>query len=126
LQMLARAEKIINAKRPPAKISEKSDFFKCTMCRHQAVCHFEAMPRATCRSCIHATPEMGGDARWSCARWDKPLSFDEQKAACPTHLFDPDFVPGEQIDVDEEAETITYRMKDGSIWIDGGNDVANG
>jgi len=28
-------------------------------------------------------------------------------------------VNGEQIDVDEEAETITYRMKSGEVWVDG-------
>jgi hypothetical protein len=26
---------------------------------------------------------------------------------------------GEQIDADEDAETITYRMNDGTTWIDG-------
>jgi hypothetical protein len=121
--ILARAERIVTAMRPPAKISEKSDYFKCGMCHHQAVCHFNQFPRVTCRSCIHVTPDLNGDARWSCERWDKPLGFDEQKAACPSHLFDPDFVPGEQLDVNEAEETITYRMPNGSIWKDGSHDA---
>jgi hypothetical protein len=122
MQMLAKAERIVKATRPPAKISEKHDYYLCSFCNHQPVCHYDAFPRITCRSCIHSTPEMSGDAHWSCARWAKPLSFDEQKAACPTHLFDPDLVPGEQIDSDEGAETITYRMKNGSVWTDGTNE----
>lgn len=117
--ILARAEKLIQASQPPAKISDKPDYYLCGMCKHWAVCHADAFPRVTCRSCIHSTPELGGDAHWSCARWDKPLGFVEQKAACPTHLFDPVFVPGEQIDADDESETITYRMKNGSLWTDG-------
>jgi len=70
-------------------------------------------------SCIHSSPEMGGDGHWSCARWAKPISFDEQKEGCPTHLTIPALVPGEQTDCDEEAETITYVLRDGTTWIDG-------
>jgi hypothetical protein len=35
------------------------------------------------------------------------------------HLFLPALVPGEQIDADPEAETVTYRLSDGTTWIDG-------
>jgi hypothetical protein len=73
----------------------------------------------TCRSCLHSTAEMGGDAEWSCSRWAKPLSFDEQKAGCPAHLFDCSLINAEQIDSCDVAETVTYRLKDGTIWVDG-------
>lgn len=44
----------------------------------------------------------------------------EQDAGCPAHLFVPSLVVGaEQIDADEEAETITYRLASGELWIDG-------
>jgi hypothetical protein len=119
LQQLARAERIVRATTPPARISEDPASFLCMFCKHKAVCHEDALPRVTCRSCLHSTAEMSGDAHWTCSRWNKPLSFDEQKLACGAHLFDPDLVPGEQIDSDEVAETVTYRMKDGGVWIDG-------
>jgi hypothetical protein len=121
LKMLARAERIVRATTPPARISEDPKFFGCMFCKHNksGVCHDDVSPRITCRSCLHSTAEMTGDAHWSCSRWNKPLSFDEQKAACPAHLFDPDLVPGEQVDSDEQAETVTYLMKDGSTWVDG-------
>lgn len=119
LRMLARAERIINTAEPPSRISEDPEFFGCKFCKHRAVCHDGARARETCRSCLHSSPEMGGDAHWSCARWGKPLSFDEQKAGCVTHLFIPGLVAGEVVDVDDEAETITYRMRNGSIWVDG-------
>jgi len=35
----------------------------------------------------------------------------------------PSLVDGEQIDADEQAETVTYRKPDGSQWIDGGHDA---
>jgi hypothetical protein len=119
LRILARAERIINANEPPARISEDPEWFECRFCRHYAVCHERAWPRVSCRSCLHATPEMGGDAHWSCARWAKPLGANEQKAGCPAHLHLPGLVPGELVDSDDEAETVTYRLPNGKTWVDG-------
>lgn len=119
IRTIARAERIINAHEPPPRISEDPDWHECLFCRHHSVCHEVAFPRVTCRSCIHATPEMSGDAHWSCARWSKPLGVAEQKAACPAHLHLPGLVPGEQIDADEELETITYKLRNGKTWVDG-------
>lgn len=119
LRQLARLERIITAPEPPSRISTDPEFFGCIFCKHKAACHGPAWPRVTCRSCLHATPELGGDAHWSCSRWAKPLGIDEQRQACPTHLFIPGVVHGEQIDSDAEAETVTYRLRDGRTWIDG-------
>jgi hypothetical protein len=63
---------------------------------------------------------MDGNAGWNCDRWSKPLSLNEQDAGCPTQLFIPALVPGELLDVDEENETIKYRLANGEIWTDGG------
>lgn len=119
LKMLARAERIVKASHPPPRISDDPGFFGCMFCKHKAVCHEDVLPRTTCRSCLWVTPQLTGDATWECGKYNKPLSFDEQKAACGNHLFDPDMVPAEQIDSDDVAETVTYRLKDGTIWIDG-------
>lgn len=119
IRLLARLERIIFSPVPPPRITEKSDDFRCLFCRHKPICHEQAMPRVTCRSCIHSTPESGGDGHWSCARWSKPISFDEQKTGCSAHLHIPAMVPAEQIDVDESAETITYRFPSGRVWVDG-------
>lgn len=119
LRLLANLERIIFSDVPPSRISEKPDFFGCSFCKHHAVCHEGAMPRVSCRTCIHFQAERGGDCHVSCQRWSKPLAISEQRAACPAHLFNPHFIDGEQIDVDEENEIIVYRMRDGSIWRDG-------
>ena len=120
LRLLARLERIINSATPPPRISDNPEFFGCMFCRKKDVCHNGEWPRSTCRSCLYSTPEMTGDGHWSCARFSKPISFDEQKAGCPAMLFIPDLVPGEQVDCDEEKETVTYKLKTGEIWIDGG------
>ncbi len=119
LRLLARLERVINSPEPPSRINDAPDWFECTFCKHKPVCKENAWPRVTCRSCIHSSPEMGGDGHWSCARWAKPISFDEQKEGCPTHLTIPPLVPGEQTDFSEEDETITYVLRDGTIYVDG-------
>ncbi|TGQ19281.1 oxidoreductase [Mesorhizobium sp. M00.F.Ca.ET.217.01.1.1] len=120
MRQLARCERIITADEPPVRICENTNMPPCLFCKHKAVCHEDAFPRVSCRTCLHSTPEMGGDGHWSCARWSKPLSVDEQKAACPAHLHLPSMVPGALIETNEEAETITYQLNNGKIWIDGG------
>lgn len=122
LRILARAERIVFSDHVPARISEDPEFYKCRFCKHRAVCHEGAQPRVSCRSCIHAQPERGGDGQWSCARWAKPLSPDEQRESCPVHLYLPELVPGRQVDCDPEMETITYEMPDGTFWTDGAHE----
>lgn len=117
LRLLARAERIIHANDPPARQSENPEFFSCKWCKHHGICHEDAWPRSNCRTCLYSSPEDGGS--WSCARFSKPLSLDEQKAGCPAMLYLPSLVPGEQIDADEEAETVVYRLRNGTTWIDG-------
>ncbi|HEU4984522.1 MAG TPA: hypothetical protein VFT58_02680, partial [Nitrososphaera sp.] len=117
LRLLANAERIIKAHEPPARLSEKPDFYACNWCKHRGICHEDAWPRSNCRTCLYSSPEEGGT--WSCARFNKPLSLDEQKAGCPAHLYLPGLIPGEQVDSDEEAETVTYRLKSGRVWVDG-------
>lgn len=119
LRQLARAERLVRLVEPPSRISENPEFFGCMFCKAKSVCHGSAWPRVSCRTCLHSTAELGGDCHWSCARWSKPLSVDEQKAGCSAHLYIPALVPGDQIDVDEEAETITYRLVNGETWTDG-------
>jgi hypothetical protein len=120
LRMLARAQGIINANEPPAKLHEDPNHkmaFKCGWCKHRGVCHEGEWPRRNCRTCLYSSPEAGGS--WSCAKWHKPLSNDEQGVGCSSHLLLPGLVDGEQIDADEEAGTVTYKLRNGTIWIDG-------
>ncbi|HEY0329626.1 MAG TPA: hypothetical protein VGC77_11060 [Rhodopseudomonas sp.] len=123
IRLLQRAERIIKASNPVPKLHEDPEHklaFKCKyMCKHKAVCHDHEFARVSCRTCIHATPEMFGDAAWSCARWNTPLTLAEQKKGCPAHLFIPSLVPGEPIDSSEEEEWILYTLHDGREWRDG-------
>lgn len=119
LRAVARVERVINAPEPPSRLCSKRDDFRGRLCKQAEVCWNEIWPRAHCRTCLHSSPLLDGNAGWDCARWSKPLSLPEQDAGCEAHLYIPALVPGEMVSVDEEAETVTYTLNDGRTWVDG-------
>lgn len=120
IRAVARIERIVASPEPPSRLCAKRDDFRGMFCRQAEVCWGERMPRSHCRTCIHSTPIIDGNASWGCGRHSKPLSLNEQDHGCPAMLFIPALLVGlEQVDVDEENETITYRRPDGTFWVDG-------
>jgi hypothetical protein len=118
-QLMARAERIIYSPDLLPKAFEdptSKAAFACSWCQHKGVCHNGEMPRSNCRTCLHRTPVDGG---WHCARHDRMLATEEQRKGCSNHLFIPSLIPGEQVDASEVDETVTYRMPNGELWVDG-------
>lgn len=121
LRAVARVERLIQTTDVPPRLCTKRDDFRGKFCRQAEVCWGELRARAHCRTCLHSTPLMDGNAGWDCSRWSKPLSLDEQDAGCPAHLFIPSLMVGwRQVEVDEDGETVTYEHEQtGRVWIDG-------
>lgn len=115
--LMVKAERIRDANEAPAKFSDNPDNFVCRFCASNFVCHGGQAALRTCRTCIHSEPIAHGN--WFCQRHKRALTREEQEQGCPNHLYLPSLVPGEQFDADERAETITYRLPDGTEWIDG-------
>lgn len=115
IALMAKAERIVTSdRRPPCSCPPyflKSGY-GCAVNDGQ-------MAIRSCRTCLHATAHLDGDARWSCARWRKDLTLDEQQAGCPSHLYVPDLVLGEQVDADEAGEWVEYELTGGTRWRDG-------
>jgi len=105
----ARAESIVRAPVPPAGVSDDPSYYECAWCDHRQTCHQGRPPEVSCRTCVHATPEMDGDARWSCALLDMDLSVEDQRRGCGLHLYIPDLLPWPVEDADAEANWISYR-----------------
>lgn len=61
-----KAEMLINAQTPPARISSTPSDFRCRYCDFKGVCHGDEPSQKTCRSCKFASP--GPDASWECAK----------------------------------------------------------
>lgn len=118
--LLARAQRIIDAHEPPAKLHEDPTSkmaFACGWCKHRGICHDGVWPRVNCRTCLFSSPEP--DGTWSCSRFNKPLGYEEQKAGCENHLWLPGLIAGEQIDADDAEMTVTYQLADGTTYVDG-------
>ena len=116
LALLGKGERIRDASHPPSRVSDDWQYFECRGCPAAHLCHQSQFALRNCRTCLHATPVPDG---WHCARHDRDLSVNDQAAGCPNHLYLPGLVPGEQIDADERAETVSYRLADQSTWTDG-------
>ena len=116
LKLLAKARRVITAAEPPARISERPDWYQCRFCDQRPVCHEGQIPDVNCRTCAHATPELDGDQRWSCARFktDIPLDAQRQGAQCPAHVFIPTLLPWTAVDANEQDGWIEYEKPDGA------------
>jgi hypothetical protein len=115
LMLKAKAERIIYTDHAPNRIGGP-DNFACRWCDFAAVCHSGEPAERNCRTCLHVEPSRDGE--WRCTKFAHCLSRTDQDAGCPEHRYLPDLVPGEQIDADNYS--VTYRMRDGSVWQDMG------
>lgn len=117
LKLIEKAKRIITATEPPPKISDRPDWYQCRFCNHYSLCHEQALPEASCRTCAHSTPELDGDQRWSCARYgcDLPVDAQRQGGECPGHVFLPSLLPWQAVDASADEGWIEYLKPDGSI-----------
>jgi hypothetical protein len=120
-QLMTKAERIITSTKPPARISDRPDFWKCRFCDHKNLCHGAsnvAVPicKRNCRTCVFATPEMDGDGRWSCVQHNADIPRDAQEVGCDRHLLIPDLVSfADATDAGDNFIEFTNRH-DGGVW----------
>jgi hypothetical protein len=107
LKLIDKAERIIFTDHAPSKISDNPSWYECKFCDFSDVCHNNIIPKVTCRTCLHSTPEENGT--WSCAIGDW------KKIGCEKHLFLPDLI-GEA--VESSSQWVKYR--DGRVNYEGG------
>lgn len=115
--MVNRAERLARAEEPPEKINADPAWYECRSCAAHGACHKGEWPRRNCRTCIAAKPVNG--ETWHCERHKRDMNRADQISGCELHLYLPSLVAGEVIDADFDAARITYRMADGSEFIDG-------
>lgn len=124
-RLLAKAERVVTAAEPPAKLSDDPEFYVCKMCRFRGVCHGAEAPLVNCRTCLHSTASLGPPSPgfWHCGwdgfHWGNWLDVHAQSKGCPDHRYIPALLAniGEPIDADEAANTVTYRRNDGTEFV---------
>jgi CRISPR/Cas system-associated exonuclease Cas4 (RecB family) len=136
-RIMAKAERIITSQNPPDRPYSRSDYYLCKWCPAQKLCWSDTktstepavpVPLLSCRQCMHATPELDGEARWSCAKHKKDLTFTEQCNPCESMLFIPSLIefaqPKDAIKDDKGNDVIVYEGE-GSPWMHGPNAFSN-
>lgn len=122
-RLMEKAERIIYAPEPLPGISADPAFYKCKWCPVAAVCHGTRLPPVSCRTCAHATPELDGDGRWTCAKFGTDLTVADQAkgSECPAHLFVPALLVrwGEVADASEQEGWVEYRTPGGDTFRNG-------
>ncbi|MBO9717482.1 MAG: hypothetical protein J7507_11920 [Pseudoxanthomonas sp.] len=120
-RLIAKADRIIFSADPLPKLSEDPAHWKCKGCALSSQCHGTALPRPSCRTCLHAAPEREGDGRWSCARWGEDIPADVQRAGCSEHLYIPALLKrwGSVEDASEAEGWVEYRAADGLVFRNG-------
>lgn len=78
-----RAERIIYADVPPARISKTSTWYECKYCEHRPVCWNKQSPDRTCRTCVWSKPTE--NKLWTCGFHSRTLDKEAQLAACPNY-----------------------------------------
>lgn len=124
---LQRAERIVYAAEPLSRLSEDAAFWKCKGCSFASACHGTALPKPSCRTCLHATPEPDGDGRWSCAVWKSDIPLDAQAVGCDKHLYVPALLArwGAAEDASEAEGWVQYKAADGFTFRNGPWGVAS-
>jgi hypothetical protein len=127
-RLMDRADRVIRAQAPPARVAGRIDDFRCRFCDARELCWGTGtvavpIPRKTCRTCCHATPDMDGGARWSCTQ--NPTVTDACKfrpLGCSQHLLlpglisfaDPVDAGDDWIEFENAADKAHWRHGDGS------------
>lgn len=118
MMLVAKAERIIFAATPPARLSDDPSFFGCKFCDYAPVCHGGKIPESNCRTCAHSTPERGENGVWSCA---KGLGM---VAGCKAHLFIPHIMPPTLEVYDTGDDWVDYMDKEsGEVIRNSGNSL---
>lgn len=122
LAAIEKATRVIASATPLPRLTNDPAFWTCKFCSVADVCHGTSLPKPSCRTCVHATAELDGDARWSCAKYGVDLSVEtQQRTDCPSHLYIPSLLErlGEQTDASGEENWIAYQTKDGRTFRNG-------
>lgn len=120
--MLQRAENLIKATEPPARIADSPAWYECKWCDHRDTCHGEEAPLVNCRTCVHATPDLSGDhhCRWVCGKHNRPLTRQDQEAGCEDHLYIPGLLPfADPVDADPDGAWVRYKSEQGVQFLNG-------
>jgi hypothetical protein len=83
-ELIAKANSIIFAKEPPARLSDNPAYHVCKFCPMWTICHDNKAVDKNCRSCRHAEPIEAGE--WRCNFHNETIPRDFLPKGCSNHF----------------------------------------
>lgn len=82
-----RAERIIRAEVPPARLDKASlAWYECRFCDHKGVCLKDQAPARNCRTCRFSRPLLEGvNGEWFCETHKSTIPSDFQRKGCDSY-----------------------------------------
>lgn len=118
--ILARATLVVQSPEPCARVNESPEYWACKMCNAAQVCHNSKGIAINCRTCLHSTPELDGNQRWSCTKHGRDLTLDEQRKGCDEHRLIPALIGWAQpVDGSAEENWVEYQTPKGTKFRNG-------
>lgn len=88
--VLAKAKRVVFAKKPPRQVKESRTGWPCNLCEARSVCREgAAVSEKHCRTCSFSSAK--DDGSWWCSHHKEELSLTDQKYGCQDHQFRPEF-----------------------------------
>jgi len=127
LSIIAKAETIITADKPPVRLNENRSFYKCNWCMMKEICFDQKVPAVNCRTCAFSEPiinDKSGNGTWKC--YKKNIEFTGSGSVCDSHLFLNTLVPYKTVDADKSGQFpswIKYSTPEGDIFYNVNSDA---
>jgi hypothetical protein len=121
-----RAENIVYAETPPARLNESPGWWQCSWCDYKQICHTDAIATVNCRTCANSTPVADGD--WSCERHytatvdhaNYKKSNEIHCTGCGDHIYLPGMIGGATlVDMADNRSWIKYKLRNGNEIVNG-------
>lgn len=107
--LIDKALAIVKAVEPPIGISTDPTYYECKFCDYHSLCFSQDVPAPNCRSCAHSTPELDGNARWSCGKHKVNIDESQQRLGCEKHLYIPILLVNTAAAVDGTDASVIYQ-----------------
>lgn len=113
---LERGQRIALSDRMPPPCSTDPTWYQCKFCAAYDFCHNTKMTKeVNCRTCALSTAKE--DSTWTCEKYGATIPFEAQREGCEGHVINPDLVPFERVESNNEWK---------AIYIINGKRVENG
>jgi len=106
--LIEKANDIISSTLPPARLSDKREFYKCKWCNYQEICHDGVFPDVNCKTCKHIAHKENGS--FYCVIKKKAIKKEKINVACDSHVYLSGLIDAQEVNYNDDC---TIFLKNG-------------